>query len=200
MYFILWIIYLMKLQRYSSIFLLTVHSNFFLGEYAKYYFHLRSMMSKLGMKENELAPLDVKGLSCIFFYFPFFYYHFPCPIIFYLPFYLFFFLFFFTASDLFEWLYSHELLFNIILSLFFITLHYTHYICWKLLKNWQILNCFEFLKSYLFPLFSFFSGARKLQLVTEAYQESKITTTGTSLFHSILSYSILLHSLLFFWR
>ena len=106
----------------------------FLGEYAKYYFHLRSMMSKLGMKENELAPLDVKGLFSILFYFPFFYflffyYHSPCLIIFYLCFCLFFFLFFFIASDLFDWLYSHELFFDDIpplIILYHITLRSLH--------------------------------------------------------------------------
>eukprot|EP00596_Hydrurales_sp_CCMP1899_P010340 CAMPEP_0119038436 /NCGR_PEP_ID=MMETSP1177-20130426/7389_1 /TAXON_ID=2985 /ORGANISM="Ochromonas sp, Strain CCMP1899" /LENGTH=335 /DNA_ID=CAMNT_0007001049 /DNA_START=923 /DNA_END=1930 /DNA_ORIENTATION=- len=33
------------------------------GEYAKYYFHLRSMMAKLGLQDSNplLAPLDIKG-------------------------------------------------------------------------------------------------------------------------------------------
>lgn len=34
------------------------------GEYAKYYFHLRSMMARLGFHENEpakLQPLDIEG-------------------------------------------------------------------------------------------------------------------------------------------
>ena len=149
---------LMKLQHYFSIFLLSVHSNF-IRRIRQILFSFKINDEQIGNERKRTSASRRKRF--VFFSISLFLLPFPMSnYLFFLCFYLFFSLLFFKASDLFDWLYNHELFFdNIPPLIILITLHYITLITFvvnylRIDRFWIVLRYLNFWNVIFFLFFN----------------------------------------------